>query len=182
MYISRSPAALRDLSRFAPGDFAARVRAGDGGGGGRGVLGTLMPRSDRERIDAPRIDESCDVSRDTLFAGGAAEGRAGALLGAAGAAEGRAAALLGAAGAAEGRGGALLGCAGAADGRGGTGAMLGLAPTLRARGGAGGGGGGGGSAGMPGVAGELARIMEAPGGGGGGGCPPLVTVTACVEG
>ena len=87
------------------------------------MLGTLMPRSDRERIDAPRIDESCDVSRDTLFAGGAAEGRAGALLGAAGAAEG-----------------------------------------------------------MPGVAGELARIMEAPGGGGGGGCPPLVTVTACVVG
>ena len=169
MYISRSPAALRDLSRFAPGDFAARVRTGDGGGG-RGVLGlgTLMPRSERERIDAPRIDEACDVSRDMLFAGGAAEGRA--------------AALLGAAGAAEGRGGALLGCAGAAEGRGGTGAMLGLAPTLRARGGAGGGGGGGGSAGMPGVAGELARIMEAPGGGGGGGCPPLVTVTACVEG
>ena len=159
MYISRSPAALRDLSRFAPGDFAARARAGDGGGGaGAGVLGMLMPRSDRERIDAPHIDESCDVSRDTLFAGGAAEGRAGALLGAAGAAEGRAGALLGAAGAAAGRGGA----------------MLGLAPTLRAR------GGGGGSVGMPGVAGELA--MEAPGGGGGGGCSPLVTVTACVEG
>ena len=176
MYISRSPAALRDLSRFAPGDFAARARAGDGGGGaGAGVLGMLMPRSDRERIDAPRIDESCDVSRDTLFAGGAAEGRAGALLGAAGAAEGRGGALLGAAGAAEGRGAALLGAAGGCGG-----AMLGLAPTLRARGG--GGGGGGGSAGMPGVAGELACIMEAPGGGGGGGCPPLVTVTCCVEG
>ena len=102
-----------------------KLPPGGGGGAGAGVLGTLMPRSDHERIDAPRIDESCDVSRDTLFAGGAAEGRAAALLGAAGAAEGRGAALLGAAGAAEGRGGALLGAAGAAEGR--AGALLGAA-------------------------------------------------------
>jgi hypothetical protein len=121
--MSRSPAALRDLdpARF-PGDFAARVRTGEGGGGaGAGVLGTLMPRTERERTDAPRI-ESCDDSRDMLFDGGteeragAADGRAGALLGCAGAAEGRG-------GAAEGRAGALLGCAGAAEGR--AGALLG---------------------------------------------------------
>ena len=117
--MSRSPAALRDLSRDPPrfpGDFAARVRTGDGGGGaGAAVLGTLMPRTDRERTDAPRI-ESCDVSRDMLFDGGT-EGRAGALLGAVGAAEGRGGAAEGRAGAAEGRAGAAEGRAGAAEGR-----------------------------------------------------------------
>ena len=79
--MSRSPAALRDLepSRF----FTGRVRAGDGGGGaGAGVTGMLMPRTERERAGVV-----CDVSRETLFDGGAAEGRAGA-------AEGRAGCLL----------------------------------------------------------------------------------------
>ena len=60
----------------------------------------LTPRTDRERTDAPRIDDSRELAsgstcRETLFAGGATEGLAGATEGLAGAAEGPAGATEG---------------------------------------------------------------------------------------
>ena len=59
-----------------------------------------MPRTDRDRTDAPRIDDSRELAsgstcRETLFAGGATEGLAGATEGLAGAAEGPAGATEG---------------------------------------------------------------------------------------
>ena len=80
---SRDDAALGGLF------FGARTGVEGGAGTAAGVAGMLMPQTDRERTDAPRIDDSRELAsgstcRETLFAGGATEGLAGAAEGPAG--------------------------------------------------------------------------------------------------